>query len=111
MKARRESKVNVTHRLHYLLGLLLFFPFSNVRGKDRFSFHPHPCSDSTSARMCEAIKYAGNCGRVLCARGKCVCVCVSEGGGITEEASVSLRGIGGAGCWERVEMTNGLLCN
>lgn len=30
---------------------------------------------------------------------------------IAEEASVSLRGIGGAGCWERVEMTNGLLCN
>lgn len=47
----------------------------------------------------------GNCGRVLCAHGKC------GGGGIAEEASVSLRGIGGAGCWERVEMTNGLLCN
>lgn len=60
--------MNVTHRLHYLLGLLFFF--SNVRGKDRFSFHPHPCSDFTFARMCEAIKYAGNYGRALCVRGK-----------------------------------------
>lgn len=37
-----------------------------------------------------------------------VCAKVRE---ITEEISLSLRGIGRAGCWERVEMTNGLLCN
>lgn len=37
-----------------------------------------------------------------------VCAKVRE---ITEEASVSLRGVGRAGWWERVEMTNGLLCN
>ncbi len=30
---------------------------------------------------------------------------------ITGEASVSLRGVGRAGWWGRVEMTNGLLCN
>lgn len=46
------------------------FFFFNVRGKDRFSFHPHPCSDFTFAHMCEAIKYAGNYGHALCARKK-----------------------------------------
>lgn len=99
MKARRESKVNVIH-WHIIFWVCFFF---NVRGKDGFSFHPHPFSDFTFARMCEAIKYAENYGRALCAREK------REK--ITKEASVTLRGIGRAGCWKRVEMTNGILCN
>lgn len=37
-----------------------------------------------------------------------VCAKVRE---MTEEASVSRRGVGRAGFWGRVEMTNGLLCN
>lgn len=37
-----------------------------------------------------------------------VCAKVRE---ITAEASVSLRGVGRAGWWGRLEMTNGLLCN
>lgn len=38
-------------------------------------------------------------------------MCAREAGEIAEEASVSLRGVGRAGCWKRVEMTNGILCN
>lgn len=37
-----------------------------------------------------------------------VCAKVKE---ITEEGSLSLRGVGRSGWWGRVEMTNGLLCN
>ena len=49
------------------------------------------------------MKYAGFLSGMLY-----VCVKVRE---ITEEAPVSLRGIRRAGFWEKVEMTNGLLCN
>lgn len=53
-------------------------------------------------RLCGRIKYAEICGYA-------VCVCKMRE--ITGEASVSLRGVGRAGYWGRVEMTNGLLCN
>lgn len=69
-ESRNESKEGIQgerdSQTTLSFGFAFFFSMSEAK-TDSLFFHPHPCSDFTFARMCEAIKYAGNYRRALCA--------------------------------------------
>lgn len=93
--------MNMTHRLHYLLGLLFFI----------FYFFSMSEAKTDSPFILTLVLISHLQGHKICWELRARFMCTQEAGEIVEEASVSLRGVGRVGCWKRVEMTNGILCN